>query len=354
MALRKQMKRCWLVQLAVQAAGLLVASSFSLAQTPLPSARVSGLEPLDADQAAPVVTAMTIDPSTKWLAVAGDDKSIRILEADNFKEVARLRGHRDLIRTLSFRADGKILVSAGNDGSLILWDRTNDYREIRRVDDLPAVSCASFSPDGKQIAAVGFGTKVMMFGATADRLPMRCQCSDLRACVYDSSGDRLAVVDRSGFLHLFDPRTGAELNHYELHNGRIRDCQFTSDGKRTITVGEDGAAVLFDLERGEVVKRIDLLPCKLFTLAQIDDRHVAVAGSDNRIRVVNFDTGLVATHLDGHRGSISNLAYARGALFSGGFDATLRRWPLDADEGERIADKKLDDSSTKTDSSSVK
>ena len=308
-------------------------------QSPPAAARVASLLPTVVDQPIPVVTALAIDPTGQWLAVAGDDKAIRILEASNLKEIAVLRGHGDLIRTVAFRHDGKVLASGGNDGSLILWEQATGYRQLRRIDDLPAVCRVTFSPQRNEIAAVGFGTEIMMFGGAADLAEMRCDCNDLRVCAYDQQGQRLAVAGRSGHVHLFDPRTGAAIRDFNLHNGRIRDCVFTRNDTRLLTVGEDGAVVLLDLVRGEVVQRIDLLPCKLFTLAMIDETHVAVAGSDNRIRIVDLDSGTVVKHLDGHRGSVSTLAYTSGALFSGGFDATLRRWPVESSGGERLAEK---------------
>lgn len=344
MLLRDFHRRHWITTIPVLFAcpGLFwqyASAQHTAGQAPPVAARVVSLLPTVVDQPIPVVTALAVDPTGKWLAVAGDDKAIRILESSNLKEIAVLRGHGDLIRTVTFRQDGKVLASAGNDGSLILWEQATGYRQLRRINDLPAVSRVTFSPRGNQIAAVGFGSEIMMFGGAADLAKMQCDCNDLRVCVYDQQGQRLAIAGRSGHLHLFDPRTGAVIGDFNLHSGRIRDCAFTSNGSRLITAGEDGAVVLLDLARSEVVQRIDLLPCKLFALAVIDDTHIAVAGSDNRIRIVDFDSGLVVKHLDGHRGSVSTLAYASGALFSGGFDATLRRWPIESNGGERLAEK---------------
>lgn len=351
MSLRELNQRRWMIFIPALFTWACSLSQDAAAESPPVAARVTSLATFAVDHPLPVVTALAVDPTGRWLAVAGDDKTIRILQASTFVQTAVLRGHRDLIRTVEFRHDGKILASSGNDGSLILWDQAADYKELRRVENLTAISCAKFSPAGKHIAAVGFGPEVMLFGNTAHHSPMRCDCNDLRACAFDPRGERLAVVGRSGHLHLFDPHTGAGIDEFDLHVGRIRACAFTSDGDHVITVGEDGAAVLFDLKRAEVVRRVDLLPCKLFALARIDDQRVAVAGSDNRIRIVDIVRGLVVTHLDGHRGSISTLVYKNGSLYSGGFDATLRCWPIEGDGGERLAEKELTPSPPKESSS---
>ncbi len=101
---------------------------------------------------------------------------------------------------------------------------------------------------------------------------------------------------------------------------------------------EDGAAIRFDLTRGEITGRIDVLPCKLFALAVIDSQYAAIAGSDNRIRLVDFEQSRVTQFLDGHTGSINSLIYDRGRLFSGGFDASLKQWVVSPRDEPRLAE----------------
>ncbi len=296
------------------------------------------LLPLGPGRQPPVVTAMAIDPSGEVLAVAGDDASIRILAAADLRERERLIAHRDLVRTLTFRGDSRILASGGNDGSLILWDRTDGWAVTRRVDDLPTLFCVRFSPDGKQLAAVGFGSELMLFG-NSTRPQLHCQCSDLRGVAYDATGGRLAVSGRSGRLYLYDPRAAQQLAEFPIHSSRVRDMVFLPGTDLAATVAEDGAATIFDLAQFRVVKRIDLLPCKLFTVVAIDHTKIAVAGSDNRIRIVDCSSGEITAHFDGHQGSISSLVFCKGWLYSGGFDATVRKWDIGGRSDERVAEK---------------
>ncbi len=130
----------------------------------------------------------------------------------------------------------------------------------------------------------------MIFGGTKNRAAMSCDCNDLRTCAFDPSGQRVFVGGRTGHVHVFHSQTGRNLNDYSIHKGRVRDCAIVDDGRALITVGEDGAAIRFDLTRGEVTGRINVLPCKLFALAVIDSQQVAIAGSDNRIRLVGLRT----------------------------------------------------------------
>ncbi|HBJ35374.1 MAG TPA: hypothetical protein DDZ51_11610 [Planctomycetaceae bacterium] len=296
------------------------------------------VEPLGEGYLSPVITAMALDPRGLLLAVAGDDYSIRLLDTKDLTEKERLIGHRDLVRTLAFRADGRLLASAGNDGRLTLWDRTSQWSIARQINDLPTIFDIRFSPDGNQLAAVGFDTQLMLFD-NGDRPSLHCDCSDLRAVSYNSTGDRLAVVGRSGKLHLFDPRSGQEIGEFAIHASRVRDIVFLPGTNWSATVGEDGTATIFDLGNYQIKKQIDFLPCKLFTVAAIDKTTIAVAGSDNRIRIVNATTGEVTRNIDIHSGSINSLVYADGVLYSGGFDAQVFKTIVSDGRDPRLAER---------------
>jgi WD40 repeat protein len=296
------------------------------------------IDPLDDGHHPPVIKAMALDPRGLYLAVAGDDCSIRILDTNDLTEKERLNGHRDLVRTLAFRPDGRLLASAGNDGRLILWDRANRWSIARQIDDLPTIFDVRFAPQGNQLAAVGFDTQLMLFDNT-QRPSLHCDCADLRAVTYNATGDRLAVVGRSGKLHLFNPQSGQEVGEFTIHASRVRDIVFLPGTNQAVTVGEDGAATVFDLENYQVTRKINFLPCKLFTVTAIDKSTVAVAGSDNRIRLVNVATGEVTGHIDVHIGSINALVYADGMLYSGGFDARIVKTRVAGGQDPRIAER---------------
>ncbi|QDV43189.1 WD domain, G-beta repeat [Stieleria neptunia] len=301
------------------------------------------LKRVSSDFGQTIVRAIASDPRGELIAVAGDDHAIRIMETTRLDVLATLQGHTDLIQSLHFDPAGNLLVSAGNDGQLIIWNRDDSFREFHRIQRAPALACVRFSPDGQEIAAVGFENKVHLFGRTkdADQPQAECDCTDLRAVDYSSDGKLLAVAGRSGYLHLFDRETNKLIDNYWIHNGRIRDLKFNASSPVVVTAGEDGSVVMFDTDVKKTVGRIQVTSGKLFSVCILDHQHLVVAGSDNIIRIVNVSLGRVVEKLSGHKGSIAALASSGNALFSGGYDATLRRWELGGFKAgrERIAER---------------
>ncbi|PAY19546.1 hypothetical protein CKO51_10525 [Rhodopirellula sp. SM50] len=301
------------------------------------------LRAVSSDFGRTIVQAIASDPRGKLIAVAGDDHAIRIMDTAQLKVRATLQGHTDIIQTLHFDPAGHRLVSAGNDGQLIIWNRDADFGVDQRMQGTPALACVRFSPDGREIAAVGFENKVYLFTREkrAEQPQAECDCTDLRAVDYSGDGKLLAVAGRSGDLHLFDRATNKLIDDYQIHTGRIHDLKFNGLSPVIVTAGEDGYVVMFDTDIKRPIGRIAVTTGKLFSVCILDRQHLAVAGSDNMIRIVNVTLGRVVEQLIGHTGSIAALASSGDALFSGGYDATLKRWDLGGLKAgrERIAER---------------
>lgn len=301
------------------------------------------LTPVSRDFENTVVRAIAADPRGEFIAVAGDDHAIRVLDATSLATVATLQAHTDLIRSMHFAGDGSYLASAGNDGQLIVWDRGQNFKIRQKMQGKFALACARFSPSGDEMAAVGFQNEVYLFGRGKSVGPSRteCECTDLRALAYRPDGKLLVVGGRSGKLHVFDRSSGKLLGDFEAHAGRIHAVEFLEDSSTVASVGEDGRVVLFDTKAMKVRSRIEVADGKLFAICVLDNQHLAVSGSDNLVRLVDCQQERPTEVLRGHTGSVASLAFSGDQLFSGGYDATVRRWQLTGLNGgrERIAER---------------
>ncbi|MCC9656855.1 WD40 repeat domain-containing protein [Rhodopirellula halodulae] len=319
----------------------------------LPAARIVRLPPVDDRVKQVVVTALAIDPRGEWLAVAGDDHVIRLVHQETLKVVKTLGdghrsqpspvGHSDMIRTLAFDASGSRLASAGNDGRLIIWDRNEQFSVLQEIGSAPALACVNFSPSGHQLVAVGFDKEVFLISnQPTQNERLMSDCNDLRCGVYRHDGQALAVAGRDGHVHLFDPNTGKQIADQHLHTRRVRDLDFMPGSDVLVSVDEDGVIIRWDTKRDEVLSRQKITTGRLFSLAIVDEQRFAAAGSDDVIHLVDIGTDgqtlFVSGQLRGHVGSVATLAAVDGMVYSGGFDATLRRWDLSPDA---IADSKI-------------
>ncbi|QDS92359.1 WD domain, G-beta repeat [Roseimaritima multifibrata] len=290
---------------------------------------VLSLEPQDGSQASPVITALAVDPAGQVLIAAGDDHHLRVIDPHPFEEAQVLRKHTDWVRSLDFRNDGKLLVSAGNDGQIILWDREQDWKVLQTLEGAPAIASVCFAPQQGMLAAVGFDPQLFLLQQGGARRPvLRCGCNDLRVVRFSDDMRLVVAAGRSGNAHFFDPVSGQPAGEFELHSDRIRDLVFMPGSNVMVSVGEDRRIVVYDSLQGEILHTIPVLECKLFCVTPLDANHVAVGGADNKIRIVDIQRGQVKRSLSGHSGSIASVEASAEYLFSGSFDATVRRWPI--------------------------
>ena len=101
-----------------------------------------------------IVWDIACSPDGKQLATAGDDGTVRVWDAQSLSELRVFRGHEDEVFTVAFSPDGQSLASAGPDGSIKLWDLGS-----AGVSGVAPVIAARqlanrllFAPDGRTVA----------------------------------------------------------------------------------------------------------------------------------------------------------------------------------------------------------
>nr|XP_029722575.1 PH-interacting protein-like [Aedes albopictus] len=136
----------------------------------------------------PKVTMVSWDKTDDWVITAVNDFTIKIWNAHTAKLHKVLRGHTNEIYVLeSHQKDSGVLLSAGHDGQLFIWDivkgvsLANFLNHIEGQGD-GGIFDAKWSPDGNMIAATDSHGHILMFG-------------------YGSGHERLTLLPKELFFH---------------------------------------------------------------------------------------------------------------------------------------------------------
>jgi WD40 repeat protein len=289
----------------------------------------------------PVVTAISVSPDGEFIAAAGDDHAIRIVNLKSGKTTATLTAHLDWVQSVEFSPSGLQLASCGNDGTLRIWALGDSPKLIATKSTPHALMTLAYVNDDCLFVA-GFSNQIYRYNAGQSDLMVvhRCDGRDIRAIVTSPDRQWIAFGGRDGVLRLrrvdtMDQEKGLANRSGDndelavsLHSERIRSIEFSKDGKQTVSVGEDRRIVHYDLENRRVLLQTKIEGGKLLGLCQLEPHLFAIGSSDNTIRIFNDKDQQVHAKLVGHDGSVGILKRTQQFLISGSFDTTIRIWDI--------------------------
>lgn len=252
-----------------------------------------------------------------------------------------LRGHAQPVAAVALSADGKWLLSGGDDHALLLWD-TFAGTPVRCLDGHSHnITSLAMTPNGEYALSGSEDGTVKLWDLSRGRclktlqLPGKvfalCLSADARLAVTSSAGsDNFLGIDGT-LVKLWDLEKERVLRPLEGHSSAVKALALSSDGKRLVTGGDDQQVVLWDLLRGPPLRVFRGHEHFVSCVACGVDGQIVLSGSwDRSVRIWDVRKGHCLATLHGHKGIVTCLAISEdgSAAVSGSWDGTVRVWDL--------------------------
>jgi WD40 repeat protein len=285
------------------------------------------------------INAMALSPGGRYIASAGADRAIHIVDAKTWKSVRKSAADAD-VKDLAFTRSGDLIIAGDNSPKyktcVYVWQWNANKVAFAWNDAATAVSIAA-SPDGKILGAVESDgrTRLYCVEQKATFVLEDAHATYRRTTIgFSPDSKTITTGGKNGFVHRW--RHGIDARYLRKGPNQafapdfrspLRATVYAPNGSCVATAHDDGTARIY-LEKAKLRYRLmGHAGGALCVAFSPDSKYLASGGNDKTIRVWEIGTGQLLWEIAGHSGAVTRvLAPSPDTIVSASADGTIRFW----------------------------
>ncbi len=206
----------------------------------------------------------------RWIVSASDDGTIIVWEAQSGRKLYTLEklhvwdenlgkkrikidGHKDVVYgcDINWAADKLIVLVSADDGTLRTWNPDLRNVSYTSTEHSGAVIDCCFSPNGKHFVSASSDSTLMVWTTRSEK-PFRTlkgHSGSVNSCAYGNSGKWIISAGSDGTLKVWGDKSDEPLHTLPAHSSPINCCSFNEKRRLIVSASDDKTLRIWDVNK---------------------------------------------------------------------------------------------------------